>query len=67
MRTLDKNNQELKKGDLIKDFRGEVWTFISATRSTDEAHSGKVYVGKPDEEFGGREFYASVFDLTVQE
>ncbi len=67
MRAVDVNNVEIKKGQFVTSFRGEVWEFISATRLTDEAHAGKVHVKSPGLDYGDREFYATVFNLTVQE
>lgn len=51
-----------QKNTIIKDFRGQEWTFIRVTRQADESHSGKVEV---KDEFGrSREFFWTVFPTT---
>lgn len=49
---------ELKQGDTIKDFRGELWVFRKVTRGPSEGRSAKVEVQKDGEI---REFYSTVF------
>jgi hypothetical protein len=53
------------EGETVKDFRGQHWTFIRASRASDFGSSGRVEV--KDEYERKREFFPTVFDLSVEE
>jgi hypothetical protein len=65
LKAFDGNNRELHEHDIVTDFRGVHWFFVSATRANDEAHDGKVFV-QHYVTAQVREFYARVFNLTVK-
>lgn len=56
--------KEIKQGDKIKDFRGETWVFVCATRPNSDGKAGKVHAQKGNCK---QEFYASVFGGVVVE
>jgi 5-hydroxyisourate hydrolase-like protein (transthyretin family) len=58
------SGEPVKRGDVLADFRGEEWTFLSATRATEDGRAGKVYVERDGSK---RELYATVFDLRVDD
>jgi hypothetical protein len=63
----DRNGQQVAQGDTVTDFRGDTAIFHSVTRGVEYNGTAKVLVmfgtlGTPML----REFYAQVFDLTVQ-
>jgi hypothetical protein len=65
-------DQEVHKGDIIHDFRGDPATYIGPTRPRRPGKSGKVlvaYLGDNDaiHPVRTRELYDMVFDLTVIE
>lgn len=53
--------KEIKKGDIITDFRGDKHVFKMASRARSECKSGKVCV----EPFG--EYYDRVFNIIVKD
>ena len=62
MRVIDKTTgNEVKPGNTITDFRGNLAIFIAATRANEDGRDGKVRVGG---EYGV-EYYARVFNLEV--
>lgn len=66
LRAIDKaTGKEIEAGMVLRDFRGEPWTFIRATRATQEGRSGKVLVLN-EATNDQREFYSTVFDCLVQ-
>lgn len=64
---LRKDGTAVQSGETVTSFRGQEWTFVCPTRaqSFSEGKSGKVVVR--DEFDRQREFYETVFDLTVIE
>lgn len=59
---------EVKRGDRIRDFRGETWEFQYVSRDPSPGKGGKVVVSVPTVNGGGeREFYPSVFNLVLKE
>lgn len=54
------NGNEVRRGDQVRDFKGEEGTFQYATRAPDGSRTGKVMVS-------GRETYMTVWDLEVRE
>lgn len=62
-RVTDKIDREINQGDEIVSFRGEPWTFEYVSRGTEYNGTAKVVVTREDQR---REFYAHVFDLTVE-
>lgn len=56
---------DLKPGDTVRDFRGETWKFVCATRfrSPELGKTGKIVVRHGKSQM---EYYDSVFDLTVE-
>ncbi len=55
----------LKRGDKVKDFRGETDTFLYVSRGPEPGRSAKVVVKTPGKNGWEREFYAEVFDIVV--
>lgn len=57
--------RQINRGAVIRDFRGQRWTFISIAREPEPGKSGKVFVredtGKHFSEEWCREFYPQVF------
>jgi hypothetical protein len=72
-RVTDKDGNEIHRGDIVTDFRGETATFRYVSRGPDIGKSAKVvvervYNGPPTNGYGmpgQHENYAGVFDLTV--
>lgn len=70
MKAIDnKTGLEIKKGDIITDFRGEKAIFISCTRVSTYGKSGKILV---DHDLNGNtpqwelsEYYDKVYNITV--
>lgn len=62
VRVTTVDGTEIHEGDLVRDFRGEPWTFVGVDRLPDEGRSGKVVVSNGH---GHREFYDGVFKLTI--
>lgn len=62
-----KDGTAVQAGETVTSFRGQEWTFVLASRaqSITDGKSGKVVVR--DEFDRQREFYETVFDLTVIE
>lgn len=52
--------KEIKKGDIITNFRGDKETFIMATRASYPGHSGKIIANDIER-------YDRVFNLIVKE
>lgn len=63
MRVIDKNDNEVKPGDEIPDFRGKKWIFQSISRGR------KVIVKDPtvlaSSPLSTREFFPTVFSLRI--
>jgi hypothetical protein len=57
---------EVQPGDAVTDHRGTPWVFVGATDRTEPGRSGKVLV-TPEDGGSRRQFYATVFRLTVSE
>lgn len=55
----DKSGNEITGGDTVTDFRGNTGTFQSVSRGPEYNGTAKVIVD-------GREFYARVWNLTVE-
>ncbi len=53
--------KEIKKGDIITDFRGDKDTFEMPSRARTEYRSGKVCTKE------GREYYDRVFNIIVKD
>lgn len=69
LKAFDKEGNEVKWGYEVTDFRGDRATFIMATRESG-SRSGKVVVewsNHTDNIPVKREYYSTVFDLTVKE
>jgi hypothetical protein len=65
MKTFREDGSEVAEGDVVTDFRGDVWSFVRAIRPRQPGYSGKVEVTN-----GGafnRQFYDTVFNLEVRE
>ncbi len=54
--------KEVKKGDWVKDFRGDTATFQRAVRGNSPGRDGKVLVDDCQQEF-----YARIYGLSVTE
>ncbi len=53
---------EVKKGDIVKDFRGDTAVFQRCVRGNSPGHDGKVLVDDCQQEY-----YARIYGLTVTE
>jgi hypothetical protein len=60
----DRNGQKVAQGDTVTSFRGEGATFVSVSRGVEYNGTAKVIVSWG--QGARREYYADVFDLTVQ-
>ncbi|MBS6464936.1 MAG: hypothetical protein KH436_08415 [Firmicutes bacterium] len=58
--------KEIKKGDIIKDFRNDENIFIMATRATKPGKAGKVLVKSTEGSYEA-EYYATVFNLIIKD
>ncbi|AEL97962.2 hypothetical protein CL65_gp054 [Mycobacterium phage Patience] len=81
LETVNEETGEIvKEGDAVRDFRGEVYTFVQATRPRIPGKTGKVVVRACDavqfaygtqwnrnDENPTREYYDKVFGLSVRE
>lgn len=57
----EKTGKEIKKGDVITDFRGDESVFEMATRARTEYKSGKICTAD------NYEYYDRVFDIIVKD
>jgi hypothetical protein len=57
LKAYRKDGSEVREGDELVDFRGELWIFIQVSRH-------KIYAKKKDKEWR-QEFFSTVFDLEV--
>lgn len=58
---VKKNGDKVKPGDVITDFRGNDWGFLSLTSA-----NTKVYAEKLTDRSWKQEFYPSVFNCDVK-
>lgn len=65
MQVLREDGTHVHRGDKVTDFRDDVWTFVRADRSRSDGRTGKVVVA--DDQGKERDFYDTVFNLTVLE
>jgi hypothetical protein len=63
---VNEEGLEVKVGDKVKCFRGEEYELKGFTPPKHSASTGRVYVKKPDNEYG-RDFFPSVFNLSIKE
>lgn len=69
LKAFTKLGTEVRAGEGVTDFRGEVQEFCRATRANGEGRDGKVavYVSRDADNDSTRELYAGVFGLEVRE
>jgi hypothetical protein len=63
LKAVAPDRTEVKAGTKVYDFRGDRWTFCYASQANGLGRDGKVVVY---DDIGKREFYARVFELTVE-
>ncbi len=67
MKVVKADGTEVKRGDMVTDFRGDTAIFLSATRVRTAGRSGKVIVRRVVNGAAntGREYYDRVFGVEV--
>lgn len=57
--------QEISQGTVIRDFRGDAWTYLGITRVPNGASTGRVYAESTGDSAYKAELFPSVFDLVI--
>jgi len=65
LRAYRENGMPVDHNDVVTDFRGRNWLYVAPVRPSREGYAGKIRV--KDENGNIRDFYDTVFKLTVEE